>query len=254
MTDQKTKLQIFHTVNCGLYLWDGNSGILVDGVHTAGAPAHFSPMPSEMMRWMETRTGLFAHLNGILFTHLHGDHYWETAVNHLTTREKSLPCWMPEMIHLSHAVDAGTNVRRIQMGTFRILCLETLHDGANYVEEPHNAFLVQSGTASVLIAGDSLFREQDLKLLTKFAPIQNAFFNLYQLSDYGNGPEIVRKLGIKRLFLYHLPFAQDDSENYRVLSFQILKRFPPELPRPVFAPHMSWIDDISPSWAAQQGE
>ena len=52
------KLQIFHTVNAGLYFWNGNSGLLIDGLHT-GKGAGFSNTADRYIRMMEKGESFF---------------------------------------------------------------------------------------------------------------------------------------------------------------------------------------------------
>ena len=45
---------IFHSVNSGLYFWDGLAGLLVDGIH-AGGEQGFSPMPAFLAAFSRDR-------------------------------------------------------------------------------------------------------------------------------------------------------------------------------------------------------
>lgn len=68
------RMSIFYSVNSGVYLWDGKSGVLVDGLHH-GPEVGFSETPPILCKQLLRQEGLFAHLDGLLFTHLHPDHY-----------------------------------------------------------------------------------------------------------------------------------------------------------------------------------
>ena len=64
----------YDMTNSGLYLYCQGTGLLIDGLYGRGPYQCFSPFPEQLHRQMIEGTGLFAHLNGLLFTHAHGDH------------------------------------------------------------------------------------------------------------------------------------------------------------------------------------
>ena len=65
---------IFHSVNAGLFLFCDGIGVAVDALHE-GRAVGCSPMPEQLARESETGAGLFTHVTGTLFTHLHQDHF-----------------------------------------------------------------------------------------------------------------------------------------------------------------------------------
>ena len=60
------KTKIFHSANAGLYFWDGDMGLMVDGLYR-GRAVGFSDLPPAMEQAAESGTGCFAHLDGLLF-------------------------------------------------------------------------------------------------------------------------------------------------------------------------------------------
>lgn len=47
------RLQIYHTVNSGLYLWNGKSGLLIDALH-GGKGTGFSDTPDRYIQMMKS--------------------------------------------------------------------------------------------------------------------------------------------------------------------------------------------------------
>ena len=86
---------IFHSVNSGLYFWDGRDGLLIDGIHR-GPETGCSSTPPSLRRQLEEGSGLFAHLTGLLFTHLHGDHFDPEGTTRLLALRPELALYSPE--------------------------------------------------------------------------------------------------------------------------------------------------------------
>ena len=63
------ELQIYHSVNEGLYLWNGTSGLLIDGLHR-GREIGFSDTSEQYICMMRQGRSFFAKPNDLLFTHI----------------------------------------------------------------------------------------------------------------------------------------------------------------------------------------
>ena len=83
------ELQIYHSVNEGLYLWNGTSGLLIDGLHR-GREIGFSDTSEQYICMMRQGRSFFAKPNDLLFTHIHEDHY-DPACHQWTSFSKRYP-------------------------------------------------------------------------------------------------------------------------------------------------------------------
>ena len=79
------ELQIYHSVNEGLYLWNGTSGLLIDGLHR-GRKTGFSDTSEQYICMMRQGRSFFAKPNDLLFTHIHEDHYDQALVDEFQQR------------------------------------------------------------------------------------------------------------------------------------------------------------------------
>ena len=240
---------VFHSVNSGLYLWDGENGLLVDGIHQ-GREEGCSPMPEFLSMQMRRGSGLFAHLNGLLFTHLHRDHYDPARVHCLLREHPELSFYTPG----SHCgPTAVRSVRRgectVRMGSAYILARNTVHDGERFRGDAHQSYLIRMGGETFFIAGDAALTPEDAAAFSGFygGEVDAGFFNLYQLSS-PQGRDFLRILRPRRIFLEHLPFREDDRFHYRSLARQAARSLPGDLPRAEILPHMSWIDGNAAQW------
>ena len=79
------ELQIYHSVNESLYLWNGTSGLLIDGLHR-GREIGFSDTSEQYICMMRQGRNFFAKPNDLLFTHIHEDHYDQALVDEFQQR------------------------------------------------------------------------------------------------------------------------------------------------------------------------
>ena len=220
---------MFHSVNSGLFFCDGKNGLLVDGIHQ-GREEGCSPMPDFLSLQLRKNTGLFAHLTGVLFTHLHHDHYDEEGLESLLHGRPDLPVYGPRLRRGGALVrPIRANLRTVRMGGAYILARDTRHDGARYREDPHQSYLIRMGGERFFVA------------------VSAAFCNLYQLAS-PEGLDFLRALAPERIFLYHLPFQADDRYHYRQLARQAARACPADLPRPERLEHMAWVDGRAADW------
>ena len=240
---------IFHSVNSGLYFWDGIAGLLIDGIH-AGREQGFSPMPEFLARQSTIHTGLFAHIDGMLFTHLHPDHFQRTGLlRFLNSPDR--PCiygpGLAENCALVRPIRPGMS--RIQMAGIYILAKDTVHDGEQFGADCHQSYLIRMGGETFFIAGDAALTPEDATALSGFygGEVDCGFFNLYQLSS-PEGQAFLRILKPKRIFLEHLPFREDDQYHYRHLARQVVRNFPEDLPQVEILHHMAWVDQKPAQW------
>ncbi len=240
---------IYHSVNCGLFFWADDTGLWVDGIHSAHAPG-FSPMPPCLSRQLQSHTGFFAQTDGLLFSHVHEDHFCRAGLR------IALDVPDPPVVYGPNIAEANAGVKRIaagrkmiSMGAARIFSMKTVHDGDALSEEPHESFLLQLGGEAFFLAGDARLAPEQAEVFRSFGGgrVTAGFFNLYQLSDE-NGRAFIRGLNPGRVFLYHLPFPEDDCFSFHLQAPAVIRRYPADLPPVEVIPHMDWIDARPAPW------
>ena len=244
---------IFHSVNSGLYFWDGMAGLLVDGIH-AGREEGFSPMPEFLAGQLARGTGLFSHLDGVLFTHLHGDHFQRQGLLRLLGRPDPPAVYGPGLVENRASIrPIRPGMCRVQMAGAYILARDTVHDGARYRGDPHQSYLIRMGGETFFIAGDAALTAEDGAAFAGFygGPVDGGFFNLYQLAS-PQGQDFLRILRPRRIFLIHLPFREDDQYRHRSLARQVARSLPGDLPRAEILPHMAWLDGKAAQWEPEE--
>ena len=237
---------IFHGVNSSLFFFQ-ETGTLVDGLHR-GKEVHFSLMPPEELHQLEQHSGIFGHLDNILFTHLHIDHYDRRLLEQAADIIPRPLIYGPELELTNTAVQPlGDGLYQVPLRGAVLYAKNTVHDGAEFARDPHQSLLLEIGEERFFIAGDAKFLPQEAELFLKLSGgnITAGFFNLYQFWS----PESVafmQALAPERLFLNHMPVKEDDPFGYHRLSRQIIRRLPPELGRPELLENMAWVDGRAP--------
>ena len=236
--------KIFYTVNAGLHFRTDKARLLVDAIH--GGPEGFTPMPPELLAALAEGTGIYKNPDGLLFTHLHSDHYDAALTGSFLARNPGCALWGPGLTlkHLKD-LDLAETRCRFRIGEFQIYAYRTRHTGKTYEEVPHTSLLIKNASVSeaFLISGDSTFSPEMAALVKQDAGedgITGAFINILHMIEPPSR-EFLLKLAPRRVFLYHRPYTEEDVYHYRQLIPKVLEKKP--LPGyTVEQPtHMAWI-------------
>lgn len=235
---------IFYMINAALYFYFNGTGILIDGVHE-GHKKGFSSMPVRMDHDLRFHTGFFSDLRGALFTHLHDDHYDRRRLEYLMQFSGRLSVYGPQLTVSNVRTERQTaGLLSFTIENTRILSMANTHDGEIYRSEPHRSFFLTSGKESFFVAGDAVLRPYELSAIQDCLPenVTAAFVNHFQAASV-EGQEYLRRLNPERIFLYHLPFPEDDEANYWRWARQLVQKWPSDMPKLELPEPMGWIED-----------
>lgn len=214
------KLQIFHTVNEGLYLWNGKSGLLIDALH-GGVSEGFSNMPEKYKRLMTEKKSIFRKTNDVLFTHLHDDHYDAELVGIFAGLNPDSYFYGPGLEkNNTSVVQSNNGLDFMKMRDYNIIAFHTKHDGKPYVGYPHRSYIVEWEDERIWVSGDALFSDElaeDVLDTCGGKRIDRAFVNVYQIGSRNN-LSFLQKIHPKEIYLYHLPYPEDDKARYYHLA------------------------------------
>lgn len=246
------RLQIFHTVNSGLYITEGSNHLLADGIFD-GSAVGFSPMPPALKHQFLERKSFFPYLDHLIFTHTHKDHFDEkTLLEFLSKARPALYSPDPRFRNVGSSLLAP-GLELLSMGDFQIYALHTVHDSPQFINFPHCSYLVQLGEERLWISGDASLSPREAELLLRHCPgqVDAAFINLYQAAQ-PSSHDFFRRLKPRRVFLYHLPFPRDDIFQIHLSMRSALKRYPHDLPPIEILSPMTWVDEKIPAWFTAQ--
>ena len=217
-------LKIFHTVNAGLYFHNIENGLLVDGLHLGDGG--FSVTPKALTDQILSHTGIFSKKIDLAFTHLHGDHYDPRLVRRFFDRNPDSSIYAPD---LSVACDSTRNlasgIDRLHFGSFSLTTFPTIHDGALFADQPHRSFCLQTEGRQYVICGDAILHSSLAKQMLAFCSDKTVavFLNVYQLAS-DSGLAFLKLMKPEHIFLYHLPFPDEDPYNYRTMAKSTIAR------------------------------
>lgn len=226
-------MHIFHSTNCGLLLWEQNTLLAVDALHEK--MDGFSPTPPTLLkRLLQKETPL----GGLIFTHLHPDHYDLKELQQVMAVHPAAQVLCPTM---TNELTAAGGWYCSQVGDFSVSMIPTVHEGRAYQNVPHMSLLLEAVGQRVFIAGDAALQDSsELTPLLQRVRAQVAFFNVYQIGRSATW-HLVHTAGIQKIFIYHLPEQQDDIYSFYLLARQILRHHTQWTPQPQLAGQMAQL-------------
>lgn len=218
---------IKHTVNCGLYFCEDDYGLLFDGIHTGDVPG-FSKTSEETVNIIINENKSFSDYpsnTDFIFTHLHTDHFNEELLNKILKYKVDYNVYSPSQ--KISTFDLSKKYEKLQFNNFTVYPITTIHDG-KFDSEPHKSFLLTHENKSYFIAGDGILNEDIATELMKIYKdkISFMFINPYHLISQ-NGQKFLTILNPEKIYIYHLPFVEDDKNNfYKLVTSVAEKKYP----------------------------
>ena len=236
-----TQTRIFHTVNEGIFLKNRNVSILFDGIHN-GTEVGCSDMPIGLLKNLEHGSGLFADLDGIFFTHLHIDHFEKQKAEAYVNSRKIFaygPEWEKSNIHIQRIDE---DVIKMRIHHMQIFAVRTVHDGERFVNDVHVSYLVDTGEDAWVLGGDAILNVREAEIFQKLTKheISGVFVNVYHILAEKQ-TAFIQTLQPEHVYLYHMPFPEDDVNHLRMIKKAALKTYPAENPEVEELQHMAWV-------------
>ena len=234
---------IYHTVNCGVYFENGDTGIFIDGLFD-GLVYGYSKTPGEVLDACFHKSPPFQNLKALLFTHKHFDHFNENMLDIIRNQNEEMLVYAPayEKSNINPQV-VREDVVYFKVGPFRIYAIRTMHDGdASLRAEPHVSFVINTDDETFFFAGDALFRTGEPEKIESYCDnwVDYAFINPYHTMHSVNRA-LLRKLDPMKVALIHKSFKEDDTYNMYKLFEIALKHYPEDLPELIQPGFNTWI-------------
>ena len=257
LTEMETAMAtVALSANAGISITFGGKRIWVDALHKApaGTPDGYSHVTPEMWQQMQSDDA-FADPDIICFTHLHPDHYSEEMMLQAATTYSKAGLILPEGISTLNGKPKTQNGRpntllltgrqvvlRSDDLTMRFVRLP--HEGAHYRDVVMYGLILSAGGKSILIGSDcetaserlidflqsGLKSQSDLKQspeLQAGVRIDLAILPFPWITLRKGRAFLEERLQPKHLFLYHLPFEEDDINGYREATQRALRDYAP---------------------------
>lgn len=216
-------LRITLIANAGVLLRYRGSTLLIDGIQNS-ENLPFSALPDRL--WQELLCGShrFPKIGGLLFSHLHPDHFSCPMTAQYLKRNPDLQLFMPaEPLSRKCLADSGFRLERTVLlfsGTegrvFRlspditVQAFRTRHLDRRFYGVPHYCYLISFGSKHVLFTADIDYTSESLSQTAGIC-LHAAFVNPLFFHTLSSGTRFPGKLCASHICVYHVPFAQDDQ-------------------------------------------
>ena len=214
-----TELKVLYLYNSGVLLSYGEDSILIDGVFDNRNI--FDKMPPGYRETLLRKDIPFEHVNGLLFTHCHDDHYDGETVELLADKHGDIDIIAP--------IGAWNNKLKgecgeLTIGMFKVEYLKTRHIFVGPLTCDNYVYKITAGDRSVIITGDT-DPESLGKIIDAFGYdadvfLINAATFLYEMKR----PEDTLLKQVKNLHIYHLPNEENDDYGYRRATVSIISK------------------------------
>lgn len=217
---------------------------MVDVLHR-GTAGGFSPTPPEICSQFMTHTGLFQDAPHFAVTHFHPDHFSDVMVRRFMDEYPQSKVYLPSLSSRGvHRHPLSDRSECVDFGNLSIISFEAIHEGAKFADDPNRIFDLVMENRHYLLCGDACLDNDLARRVSSVCPMHPdaAFINVYQLNSPG-GKDFLLRIKPKRIFLYHLPFPEDDVYFYRKSAAHIISKanWPAELPKAKILSPMAFV-------------
>jgi L-ascorbate metabolism protein UlaG (beta-lactamase superfamily) len=247
-------MHIMGIANCGLLIQSAQTKLLIDGIYqldaaqdaaaAAAQPADlFSAVSDAVKAQILTGAGLFKDTEFLLFTHCHSDHF--NAENTIACMDNSpvrgvfLP-EAPESLPVKRQAEKlGVGyigmqspfgvMEEVQCKDIRVRFFKTRHYGKGFSQVPHYCFLIGAGDETVYISADADFMDDYQITMLDTIPVSAGFFNPLYIT-HKEGRELIGRMNLQKLLMYHVPFKKDDRYGFLKLALRNIRMHSDVLP------------------------
>ena len=202
--------------NCGLVFSSGETCLLIDALTQELAP--FYRAPESVRQEIVTGAGAYEKTCGLLFTHLHPDHYDKEAAQAFAQYHPRAALYVPNRRELPP--------ERLTVGGFTVELHRVRHTQvAGYGKSTVDAMIISAEGKSVYVASDSAPEVSLHESVLHGRRMDAAFWNGEMLL-YKPEREALCRFAAQN-FIYHIP--GDPQDGFRRKLERLRGRYPAEL-------------------------
>lgn len=224
--------------NAGVMLQYEGIKILLDGLYLDDSGL-FSNIPQSVLNRLLYSKNEFSDIDYLLFSHCHPDHFnkqllFQFLLNH-SPKQVVLPAYAQE----SRSVISFLNEKQISFtalnnnGKSRVFsfsnnlyvtALPTVHMGNQFAEIPHFSYLFTMGMRNILFLADAACNAEHLQCIAR-EPIDSVFVTPLFFHDKVGQNIIKEMICPNQIFIYHMPFIENDKNGYYKMMNWDLKKW-----------------------------
>lgn len=195
------------TANAGIVLNLNGHAVWIDALHTSQVPGFSTISPA---LWKKMQTSL-PPPELLFFTHCHQDHYSQQLVQEAHILWPGAKLVLPQQEFSDQVLISGREVR-FSSGSLTLRFLRLPHEGGANI--PHYGLLLSNNDDRILIAGDCETACPALANCLDGISIDLAVLNFPWVTLRRGVQFLEEILRPRHLLLCHLPFPEDDINNY----------------------------------------
>ena len=215
------RISVTLSANAGVVIDFAGHRVWVDALHDQKVNG-FSAVSIDLQEQM-MKSSAFSNPECICYTHCHPDHFSQE----LTASAKALwpeaALYLPEQVFPEQILVQGQSAS-YREGELNLHFVRLPHEGAQYAGCIHYGILLSLAGKNVLIPGDCQVAADALAQAVKDIPIDLALLNFPWLTLKKGHTFFREVLRPKKTLLYHLPFAEDDTNGFRQAAEKSLIR------------------------------
>lgn len=227
------------TSNAGVLLEFRGKTLLVDGIFRDKIP-RFSGLKEEIWNMMIEGEPPFEHIDHILFTHSHGDHFSPGLTMEYISLHEVKSIFLPDVEEiresgvLQAAEEKGVKTKLLSGATdgivfdlgdgIRVRAFRTLHLDERYRDVLHICYMVSCGEKKILFTGDVDYLNDTLQF-AEGTCLRAAFINPLFLGALETGRLFKGLLEADNYLVYHIPFEEDDTLGIRRKLLRTVNRW-----------------------------
>lgn len=201
--------------NCGLVFLSGGELLLIDALTQELAP--FYRAPESVRQEMIAGTGAYETICGLLFTHLHPDHFDSDAAQAFAQHHPGAALYVPNR--------RQTPPERFSIGSFAVELHRVRHTQVpGYGASTVDVMIVSAEGKSVYVSSDAAPEVSLHESVLRGRSMDAAFWNGEMLL-YKPERESLSRFAAKN-FIYHIPPAEEDGLRRKLE--RLTERFPAE--------------------------
>ena len=205
-------IQITLSANAGVSITIGNTRLWVDALHQTAVNG-FSTLSQEQVKSVFASEA-FAAPQAVIFTHCHPDHYHKSLVRKAVNLWPETKLILPQQ-EFDRQVLLQADDETIPLAGVNLHFMRLMHEKEEFHEVPHYGLEIFTPDCSILIPGDSAVASPKLYEWIQGKQYRLALFNFPWVTLKKGRSFIEENLQTEQLLIYHLPFAEQDTEHYR---------------------------------------
>lgn len=204
------KIKVTLSANAGVCIEAAGKKIWVDALHK-GAVKSFSTLNPQLQEWVLS----WDAPDYMIYTHCHPDHYSRELTKQAMEKWPDVKLILPRKDFENQILLSGqTHV--LKQGDISIEFFRLPHEGEQYADVAHYGMLLNLQGRNILLPGDCALASPALTDAIGDRKIDVAILDFPWITLRKGQQFLAEHIRPAHILAYHLPFAEDDCNGYRI--------------------------------------